>query len=140
VSISRPLCIRFWRIGFGRLCDGFRRGTILLLRGGSGVICKCHSWDAKWDTSPSYNGQICKRRCGPLCGLDVKEGKYDFSQSKCVVCSGPIEVGVFGVGGIGNYFPVDTSGDQKCESACSADDECDEKVPESVDNNLICDN
>jgi hypothetical protein len=130
----------FGGLDSGGCVMGFAVGQFYYCEEVAGVICKCHSWDAKWDTSPSYNGQICKRRCGPLCGLDVKEGKYDFSQSKCVVCSGPIEVGVFGVGGIGNYFPVDTSGDQKCESACGADDECDEKVPESVDNNLICDN
>jgi hypothetical protein len=83
--------------------------------------CSCSGPEAKWYTSPSYNGQICKRRSGWFCDVDIKEGYWDSLDSKCVVCSGPVETGYFDCSG-------DYSGDYKCESACGASPACDEKT------------
>jgi hypothetical protein len=87
--------------------------------------CSCYGPEAKWYTSPSYNGQICKRRSGWFCDVDIKEGYWDSLDSKCVVCSGPVETGYFDCSG-------DYSGDYKCESACEADPACDEKYPNDM--------
>jgi len=85
-------------------------------------LCVCSGPDAKWYTSPSYDGQVCKRRSGWFCERDIKEGKWDSSDSKCVVCNGKREASYFDCSG-------DYDGDYKCESACGADPRCDEKYP-----------
>jgi hypothetical protein len=92
-----------------------------------GYSCYCIATEAKWYTSPSYNGQICKRRSGTFCDVGVKEGRWDSSDSRCVVCYGAygvLEVGYFDCSG-------EYSGDWKCESACGADPLCDEKPADS---------
>jgi hypothetical protein len=81
--------------------------------------CGC-KLDAQWYTSPTYDGQVCKRRSGPLCISNVKEGNWDSDESKCVVCDGPIEKEYFSCSG-------DYTGNSKCESACGADPICDER-------------
>jgi len=85
--------------------------------------CYCLSAEAKWYTSPSSDGQVCKRRCGAACDVYVKEGKWDSFDSRCVVCNGAVETGYFDSSN-------DYSGDYKCESACGADPACDEKDPD----------
>jgi len=94
--------------------------------------CTCYGPEAKWYTVPSSNGQICKRRSGIFCIDGVKEGKWDSSQSKCVVCdSYGRETGYFDCNG-------EYSGNYLCESACGADDLCDEKFWCYVSGNLWC--
>jgi hypothetical protein len=90
--------------------------------------CSCFGPEAKWYTSQSYDGQVCKKAWGVDCGKSGlgflggnKEGKWDSYDSKCVVCSGPVETGYFDCSG-------DYDGDYKCESACGASPECDEKT------------
>jgi len=94
--------------------------------------CPCRLVEG-WVPFPSYDGQPCQRASGWFCNIKVKEGVWDASESKCVVCYGPREEEWFDCGGdyIGNY---------KCESACGADPKCDEKNKrESCGNNGICD-
>jgi hypothetical protein len=77
----------------------------------AGSICVCSLKEAKWYSSPTSDGQICKERCGWLCE-NVHEGKWDASDSKCIDCDGRID-----------------KSDYKCESACGASKECDEQTP-----------
>jgi hypothetical protein len=85
-------------------------------------ICSCSRAEAKWYTSPSYNGQPCKVECGIGCEKKI-EGKWDLSDEKCVtLCSTNfIEAEYVTESGI------ELAGDFKCESACGADPRCDEK-------------
>jgi hypothetical protein len=99
---------------------GYAAGQLYCRSVGSSM---CYS-EAKWYTSPSSDGQICKRRSGASCGDNVKEGNWDSSDSKCVVCNGGVETGYFDCNG-------DYGGDNKCESACGASPECDEIYPYS---------
>ncbi|MEM5820677.1 MAG: hypothetical protein QW678_03530 [Candidatus Aenigmatarchaeota archaeon] len=90
--------------------------------------------EAKWYDSPSYNGQICKRRDGWDCLANVKEGVYDASQDICVICDGKIQIEMFGCG-------FDNQGDYRCESACGADKNCDEVAPATIsykDSSIFC--
>ncbi|MEM5820582.1 MAG: hypothetical protein QW678_03020 [Candidatus Aenigmatarchaeota archaeon] len=88
----------------------------------------CTGPEAKWYDSPSYNGQICKRRDGWFCEANIKEGVYDASQGICVICDGKIQREAFtcGYDSNGNDY-----GDNRCESACGASNECDEVLPNS---------
>jgi hypothetical protein len=114
---------------FGGCVMAYAAGQYYSSAGCSGAICICYTPEAKWDTSPSYNGQICKKKWGLTCGRvdgGEEEGKWDSSDSKCVVCdSYRRETGYFDCNG-------DYSGDYKCESACGADPACDEKLPNGM--------
>ena len=99
------------------------------------------------------NGQSCTAIDGclpfpsPSCKDCLKTGVWDASQSQCVSCNGKTEQYIRGdtfeiyAGCAG--FPSSCSnegnpGDGKCESACGADDECDEKAPNSTVSGGIC--
>jgi len=94
-------------------------------------ICVCLQ-DATWDATPSYEGQVCKKRWGADCGWlslfgwqplgGEKEGRWDPDSGYCVICDGKIEIERFDCSG-------DYSGDNKCEHACGADPDCDERSP-----------
>jgi hypothetical protein len=73
------------------------------------------------DNNDTY---FCERACGYGCKDNEKMGPYDRNEAKCIVCNGKIESEYFTATG-------DYSGDYKCESACGADPECDEKYPYS---------
>ena len=55
--------------------------------------CECiGSPEAKWYKSPSEAGQICKRRDGWFCDVNVKEGVYDPEDDDCIICSNKIQI------------------------------------------------
>jgi len=82
----------------------------------------------------------------PLCDNCWQYGVYDESEIKCITCSGKFENGILGSSlGIygnpcdGSYTPI--TGNSLCESACGADQDCDEKSPgeASKDPSYKCD-
>ncbi|MEM5806469.1 MAG: hypothetical protein QXO07_01735 [Candidatus Aenigmatarchaeota archaeon] len=89
----------------------------------------CEGPEAKWFDVPIYDGQICKRRDGWNCTVRVKEGVYDRSEGICVVCDGRIQKEAFDC--TGDYTGNSHPGNGKCESACGASRECDERDPRS---------
>ena len=106
----------------------------------SGSDCPCldcvqNCSGCKQDGFPSgSNGESCTARDRALSGLSCnncfKSGKWDYSGSQCVECSGKIENRILGntssVGDVCNdNFPA---GDGQCESGCGASPECDEKT------------
>jgi len=88
-------------------------------------FCNCEQTGERWEPSPRYNGQECKRVAGASCNMFVKEGNWDASEGKCVVCSDKKENEYFNCNGI-SY-----QGNNKCESACGASNQCDEQSPNS---------
>ena len=84
--------------------------------------CNCNL-DPYWNDTPSYEGQPCIKRWGLFCDNE-KEGVWDSDSGYCVICQDRKEVERFDCGG-------DYPGDNRCESACGADPECDEKYPYS---------
>ena len=90
------------------------------------------------------NGQSCIARDGCwdwVCSDYIKSGVWDFFESKCVTCDGKKENRILGYSTKGKCADGDSkygvcahcgnkegdAGDGKCESACGAASECDEK-------------
>lgn len=92
-------------------------------------------WDADYNYF-AYDGENCTAVDYYLSGLSCKfwtssGGKWDKSDSKCVLCSGKKEVNVLGNTSAIYAYNEDhdgISGDGKCESACGASSQCDEKT------------
>jgi len=114
-----------WSIDLGGCEMGIYAGQLYSSPCGN---CKA---EAKWFKPPGDNGAICKVRWGMACEGSF-EGKYDASEGKCVECNGKIQVKAVKCG-----VPDDTTA--KCESACGAEDFCDEvgSTPK-IDNDKIC--
>ncbi|MEM4772907.1 MAG: hypothetical protein QW648_02765 [Nanoarchaeales archaeon] len=96
------------------------------------ILQICSGPESKWYDSPSYNGQICKRRDGWFCDTNIKEGVYDASQNICVICDGKIQREAFTCGYDSSTASQPHPGDGKCESACGASEICDEQPPMSI--------
>jgi len=127
------------RIDAKDFCPGINTGCVMGYYAGNlyskayplaiPILQFCEGPEAKWYNSPSYNGQICKRRDGWFCEANVKEGVYDASQNICVICDGKIQREAFKCEYDSNGNNV---GDNRCESACGASEICDEKLPMSL--------
>ena len=103
-------------------------------------LCFCLGPETKWYSSPRYDGQVCKVKCGILCENSI-EGKWDLSEGKCVteckdsslMSEGPFETKYVTADGVVH------DGDYKCESACGADTKCDEKgFLEQCGSDVVC--
>ncbi len=120
----------------GGCAMGFAAGLFYNCYFAIGIIlpgCTCSGPDAKWYTSGS-NGQICKIRWGLSCGVldgGVFGGedwsRYDSTTGTCVKCSGPFKTE--GWKCVGSEGQKVRSWSNVCESACGADEACDEKNP-----------
>ena len=122
-KLEFPVTVYEFQTDFGGCVMAYAVGPYYSY-GWVGLVCICQGPEAKWYPSPSSDGQICKRRSGWFCDQNVKEGRWDSSESKCVICDGPREI---------EYFNCDrdSTGDYQCESACGADSACDERYPNS---------
>ena len=108
-----------WRLDLGGCQMGFSIGQYRV----KDALSQCVGPEAKWSTS-GFNGQVCKLKWGMTCGGYV-DGKYDSSTGACVKCSGKIKTEQWYCSdGVGQKTNVN-----KCESACGADDVCDETPP-----------
>jgi hypothetical protein len=89
-------------------------------------MCQYPVTEAKWKSpTTSDNGQVCKIRSGWSCGdcfpdCSSSEGKWDASESKCDLCSGPRQTKAADCSNIAG------SSYERCESGCGADSACDE--------------
>ncbi|MEM4620998.1 MAG: hypothetical protein QW607_12405 [Desulfurococcaceae archaeon] len=99
----------------------------LIPMGELGWVCSYYTVDT-WYDSPKYNGQICVRMMGWDCG-HRKVGIYDESDGICVVCDGRVQKEAFDC--TRDYKGNEHRGNGKCESACGADEICDEVRPSS---------
>ena len=71
---------------------GYAVGQLYEYTPGTGwaLGCECKGPEAKWNTTSSSNGQICKVRNGWNCRNVIGEGVRDGSD--CVNCSGRIKI------------------------------------------------
>ena len=100
---------------------GYAAGQLYRAYCGISGICICDGPEAKWYTSPSSDGQICKVRDGVFCSV-IGEGRWDDSSDRCVVCDGPKKVKGIYCSGVYNITG------QPCESACGANSQCDDRL------------
>ena len=121
-----------WASGCAFACyigEAYLNKPTCLVTSGDGIYgtCECSGQVKRIIPTPCDNGQTCIRETGTALGFgcgDTKWGNWDKSEGKCVVCSGKKENGYFNCNG-------DYSGNNKCESACGASDQCDEQSPNS---------
>jgi len=90
--------------------------------------CQCDydGPEARWrPINNCDNGDTCKVRWGRTCPDESTfQGKWDASEGKCVACSGNKQIKAVKCGEDDDYS-------ERCESACGASDNCDEKQPDS---------
>ncbi|MEM5829845.1 MAG: hypothetical protein QXU15_03810, partial [Candidatus Aenigmatarchaeota archaeon] len=82
--------------------------------------CSCGLPEAKWKKT-CYNGETCKVRWNWDCS-GTFEGKWDASEGKCVQCNEQAQIKAMKCG-------EEIEESNRCESACGADEECDEISP-----------
>jgi len=116
-------------------CDAGIRVANLFEPQPYGNGCRCFEPLTRWKpfSQASFfdNGAICKVKWGANCEGEF-EGKFDYSERKCVQCEGKVQVKAVSCGESNEF--------RMCESACGADDVCDEISPSATvsANNKIC--
>jgi len=120
-----PISAYDFDVDFGGCVMAYAAGQYYNIEGscsGLSESCTCSEREARWYTSPSYPGQICKRRDGWYCDAGIKEGKYD-PEDGCIICSNKIQIERFGCS-----YDIST---WECEALCGASPICDEVMPDS---------
>jgi len=120
-----PISAYDFDVDFGGCVMAYAAGQYYNIEGSCSSLsesCTCSEREARWYTSPSYPGQICKRRDGWYCDAGIKEGKYD-PEDGCIMCSDKIQIERFGCS-----YDIST---WECEALCGAPSVCDEVMPDS---------
>jgi len=113
-----------WELTLGSECaEGVYVGDYYEITGFLGMQPLCGNYDEKWKPYPGTNGQMCRLKSGSTCGVvdgAYFQGVYDASQATCDTCSGKKQT----------YAIACSQNDDwatKCESACGAASQCDER-------------